>query len=154
MRLSSNDLLNSDKAFKNNLVLLARGYALEKHKEQFRDDGVTPYTFHLAQVVEILSKVTKDPEILAAGWLHDTIEDTATGYDDLLLKFGKRIADLVLEVTHDPRVPGKPKTFSRLKTPEGIMIKFADRLSNLSDMQVWNEKRQATYLEKSKFWNS
>ena len=44
--------------------------------------------------------------------------------------------------------------FPRLKSKEAILIKFADRLSNLSRMSSWNMKRQEQYLRKSKFWNS
>ena len=42
----------------------------------------------------------------------------------------------------------------RLKTKRGIILKFADRLSNLSRIESWDKKRQEHYLKKSKFWKS
>ena len=44
--------------------------------------------------------------------------------------------------------------FPRLKSKDAIIVKFADRLSNLSRMDVWDEERQQHYLKKSKFWRS
>jgi (p)ppGpp synthase/HD superfamily hydrolase len=46
-----------------------------------------------------------DPHILAAGLLHDTIEDTATDYDEIAGRFGRRVADLVAVLTKDKRLP-------------------------------------------------
>lgn len=126
-------------------------YAMNAHKDQLRDDG-TPFIVHPATVAAIVSQVTDDEEIIAAAWLHDVIEDTDITYEQLDADFGRRIADLVMEVTHEVHKNGN--YFPRLKTKEGIMLKFADRLSNLSDMKSWDEKRQAHYLRKSKFWKS
>src|ERR1700690_3610064 len=133
------------------LFLRAYDYAQLAHGNQLDDDG-RPYIEHLIQVMKILQNVTDDEEVLAAGMLHDTLEDTDTDYADLLLRFGKRVADLVLEVTHE----GKGGDhigyyFPRLKSREAILIKFADRLSNLTRMSSWNQKRQDHYLRKSKF---
>ncbi len=89
---------------------------------------------------------------MSAGLLHDTIEDTNTTYEELVQFFGNRVADLVMEVTHEGQKNSKGFYFPRLKSKEGILIKFADRLSNLSRMSTWNEDRKAQYLRKSNFW--
>jgi GTP pyrophosphokinase len=133
------------------LVDKALEFASEKHKGQLDDQG-RPYFFaHIVQVHSILKDVTDDEEILCAGILHDVIEDTDTSYDDLIREFNKPIADLVMELTHE----GDWKTghyFPRLQSRKAVIVKFADRLSNLSRMDDWPGDRQQRYLEMSGFW--
>jgi GTP pyrophosphokinase len=129
-------------------------FASNKHEGQKDDSGHDYFQAHCMQVYHILSLVTGDKNILCAGLLHDTLEDTKTTYEELERKFGKDIADLVNEVTHEGKKDSVGYTFPRLKTKRGILLKFADRLSNLSRMDCWDEKRRQQYLEKSKFWKS
>lgn len=126
-------------------------FAVKAHDGQLRDDGVA-FIVHPAQVAQIISNVTNDEDIIAAAWLHDVVEDTSVSYEVIVSRFGQRVADLVMEVTHERSQLGN--FFPRLKTREGIMLKFADRLSNISDMKSWDAKRQAHYLRKSKFWKA
>lgn len=132
----------------------ARDFAKLKHEKQKDDAGLNYFETHLQVVVDILANVTDDENILAAGYLHDTVEDTETTYEELVKEFGKTIANLVMEVTHDGEKDKYGRYFPRLKSKEGILIKFADRLSNLSRMDVWDDKRKAQYLKKSKFWKT
>lgn len=128
-------------------------FAVKKHEGQYRDDGETPYTDHLEKVAQIIHSAGGGPVLVCAAFLHDTLEDTDTTYDDLVEKFGKEVADLVHEVTHE----GDKKTgyyFPRLKSRGGIMLKFADRLANISDMESWSFERKNSYLKSSKFWKS
>lgn len=127
-------------------------FAKERHKGHLDDLGKSYYSAHLLQVFNILSCVTDDEDILSAAILHDTIEDTETTYEELVKLFGSRVADLVNEVTDEGEKDNYGKYFPRLKSRDGILIKFADRLSNLSRMQNWSEKRIEHYLKKSKFW--
>jgi (p)ppGpp synthase/HD superfamily hydrolase len=135
------------------LVDKALEFASEKHKGQLDDQG-RPYFFaHIVQVHSILNDVTDDIETLCAGILHDVLEDTPTAYDDLVHEFNKPIADLVNELTQEgDRDAGY--YFPRLHTRKAVMVKFADRLSNLSRMDDWPGDRQQRYLEMSKFWKS
>lgn len=133
------------------LISVARGFAMYKHKDQ-KDDNGKPYFDHLHQVAQIVSQVTKDEKIIAAAYLHDTLEDTDTTYTDLLNNFGQEIADLVNEVTHEGKKDEYGYYFPRLHTREAILIKFADRLSNLSRMDAWSEERKKHYLKRSQFW--
>ena len=128
-------------------------FAEKKHEGQL-DDNSLPYVYHCFRVANILRIVTDNDEIVIAGYLHDTIEDTNTTYEELVENFGKRVADLVMEVTEEGKKDNIGFYFPRLKTREGIMIKFADRLDNLSRMQNWTEERKAHYLKRSKFWKS
>ena len=135
-----------------NIVNKAMWLADDAHSGQ-RDDNGDLYTdVHIGQVVEILECVTDDPIILAAAYLHDTLEDTNTTLAQLENEFGHEIASLVHEVTHEGQKDNDGYSFPRLKSKEAIMIKFADRLSNISRMQTWPAKRQEQYLRKSKFW--
>ncbi len=133
------------------LVDKALEFASEKHKGQLDDQG-RPYFFaHIVQVHSILKDVTDDEEVLCAGILHDVIEDTDTSYEDLIKEFNKPIADLVRELTQK----GSWETgyyFPHLKTRKAVMVKFADRLSNLSRMDDWPGDRQQEYLGMSRFW--
>ena len=56
------------------------------------------------------------------------------------------------EVTHEGQKDEYGYYFPRLKSQTGIMLKLADRLSNISRMQSWSKKRRSHYLRKTKFW--
>ena len=134
------------------IVKKAKDFATKKHEGQIDDMG-KPAIGHPIQAAEILACVTDDENLLAAAFLHDTIEDTATTYEELVKEFNKDVADLVNEVSHEGEKDNWGFYFPRLKTQRGIMLKFADRLSNLSRMEPWSRQRQDHYLRKSKFWN-
>ncbi len=135
-------------------LLKAIAFAQEKHRGQLDDSGKDYFEEHCLQVYNILNTVTEDQNLLCAALLHDTYEDTDTTYEEVLRIFGKDIADLVNEVTQEGQKDSKGYYFPRLKTQRGIMLKFADRLSNLSRMEAWDDKRREHYLKKSKFWKS
>jgi (p)ppGpp synthase/HD superfamily hydrolase len=126
-------------------------FASIKHEGQLDDQG-RPYFFaHIIQVYSLLKDVTDDEEILCAGILHDTIEDTDASYDELVREFNKEIADLVLELTHQ----GNKETgryFPLLNSHKAVIVKFADRLSNLVRMVDWPGDWQLDYIKSSVFW--
>lgn len=135
-----------------NLLIKAMKFAQAAHQHQKRDDG-QPYIVHPRQVAEIMSMATDDPEILAAAWLHDVVEDTPFTEQDLRGIFGDRITDLVMEVTHETTDWGE-HYFPRLHSLDGVRLKLADRMSNLSSMAKadgWTSQRQAAYIRKSIF---
>jgi (p)ppGpp synthase/HD superfamily hydrolase len=136
------------------LTFRAGVFAMIKHSGQMDDEGFDYFDSHLKQVYAIVLQVTDDEEVLAACYLHDTLEDTKTTYEELLSNFGKRVADLVMEVTHEGEKDSKGYFFPRLKSKEAILIKFADRMSNISRMRSWSKDRQDHYLKKIKFWKS
>lgn len=128
-------------------------FSHKKHRNQKDADG-KPYFRHVEQVANILKQVTTDNNLIAAGYLHDTIEDTDTTYEELEEEFNKDVADLVNEVTHEGKKDNVGYYFPRLKTQRGIMLKFADTLSNLSRMDSFPEKRKQHHLKICKFWKS
>lgn len=117
----------------------AAKFAASKHKGQTRKDGKTPYIAHPVQVASILSREVKeaDPVILLSALLHDTLEDTDTTYDELAHEFGKEVAELVLEVTNDPRLSkqdSKAAQITKKWSPRAIKLKMADKTANLRDL--------------------
>lgn len=134
------------------LELKAQQFAKRKHEGQKDDAELDYYISHILQVVHIIREVTDDVDIICAAHLHDTIEDTETNYEELVTEFNQRVADLVMEVTHDGEDDHYGRYFPRLKSKDGYILKFADRLSNLSRMDCWDIGRREHYMKKSKFW--
>ena len=124
------------------VILKAAAFAAHKHRDQRRKDAkATPYINHPIEVARVLSEEggVRDPKILAAALLHDTIEDTETSYDELRGLFGRRIADLVAEVTDDKglRKPVRKRRQIEKVAQSSVaaqQIKIADKLCNLRDI--------------------
>src|SRR6266478_7815263 len=90
------------------LISEAADLAARRHNGLARKGrGNEPYINHLAEVANLLAAASDgaDAELVAAGWLHDTIEDTETTHRELAEKFGERVAALVVEVTDDMILP-------------------------------------------------
>jgi GTP pyrophosphokinase len=126
-------------------------YASIMHEGQLDDQGRQYFFAHIIQVYSLLKDVTDDEEILCAGILHDVIEDTEATYEDVVREFNKEIADLVLELSYQgDRETGR--YFPLLKSHKAVIVKFADRLSNLVRMVDWPGDWQEDYLRESRFW--
>jgi len=94
-----------------------------------------------------------DVETLAAGILHDTIEDTATDYDEIRERFGRKIADLVAVLTKDKRLPEAERErdyFAQLaRAPlPARLCKIADSLYNLRDSDARHRPKAAKKARK------
>jgi (p)ppGpp synthase/HD superfamily hydrolase len=105
---------------------------------QRKGRGNEPFINHLAEVANLLAAATDgaDAELVAAGWLHDTIEDTETTRQELVEKFGERVAALVVEVTDDMTLPKDERRRRQVvdapkKSPGARLIKIADKISNI-----------------------
>ena len=109
-----------------------------------KKDGVTTHSQHLEDVVSRLKSLgVVDEEVLCAGWLHDTLEDTDTSFDDLFEQFGSRVAVLVSYLTKDGSLPKKQRVQAYVKQLEGAsyeakLIKLCDISANLSALKRWN----------------
>ena len=121
------------------LVSEAADFAARRHSGQQRKGrGSEPYVNHLAEVANLLSIAADgtDAELVAAGWLHDTIEDTATTREELAQEFGERVTALVVEVTDDMTLPKQERRQKQIvdaprKSPGAKLIKIADKISNI-----------------------
>ncbi len=110
------------------------------HAGQKRAGG-RPYATHPFAVAALLREHgVSDPEVLAAAYLHDVVEDTDFSIFQLRQRFGDRVASLVHELTLDP----EPDSFeekhrmlaehAKKMSPDAKLIKLADRAHNLSDI--------------------
>lgn len=123
------------------LMLLHKAieFAAVKHKDQKRKGSQTPYIVHPVEVMLFLTECGCSFECVAAGVLHDTLEDTETTREELVAEFGVHIADLVAAESEDKSKSWqerKQATIDGLKTAseETKMICLADKLSNLQSM--------------------
>ncbi len=114
-------------------------FAALKHKNQTRKGSDTPYIVHPVEVMLFLTEIGCSAECIAAGVLHDTLEDTETTREELVENFGRRIADLVASESEDKSKSWqerKQATIDALATAEtdSKLICLADKLSNLQSM--------------------
>ncbi len=139
---------------KADVQLLRKAYIFsrEAHCSQTRIEG-SPYIYHPLAVGHILADMRLDVHTIAAGLLHDTIEDTGTSLEDLKEIFGNEIAFLVDSLTKLSRVEFKTKedaqaeNFRRMllamsKDVRVILIKFADRLHNMRTIEHLPEEKR------------
>jgi (p)ppGpp synthase/HD superfamily hydrolase len=87
------------------LLKLAFDSAAVWHKDQYRKypDALVPYMSHIAGVAAILSRHGFTEEVVAAGALHDVIEDCGVSHAELTTKFGAAVADLVRHVSEEDK---------------------------------------------------
>ena len=102
--------------------LIQRAYYLaeEAHRPQKRASG-EPYVMHCLAVASILAELQVPSAVVAAGLLHDTVEDTEIGLADLQRDFGGEITNLVdgvTKLTNLPRVSKQERHFSEVNEPE------------------------------------
>ena len=86
------------------VVQRAYRVAEEAHRTQKRNSG-EPYINHCLAVASILANLRVPPEVVAAGLLHDTVEDTSVTLDDIRRDFGEVVASLVDGVTKLSNLP-------------------------------------------------
>lgn len=121
--------------YREELVIQAIQFASEAHIHQ--KYGKLPYSHHLESVVGVLERFgISDPELLAAGALHDILEDVPeVSFGGLAGKFGQEVAELVLAVTDEPgksRDERHARTYPKIREKKlAILIKLADRIANV-----------------------
>lgn len=136
------------------LIERAANFATEHHAGQFRKSG-EPYIIHLINVAYILAELQAGPSTIAAGFLHDTIEDTGVSKEELARQFNEEIAEIVEAVTKigtlkykgkdDPeyQASNHRKIFIAMaRDVRVILVKLADRLHNMRTLQYQPEASQ------------
>jgi guanosine-3',5'-bis(diphosphate) 3'-pyrophosphohydrolase len=110
-------------------------YATEKHGDQKRKNITHP--------IEVMNYLfyhgIEDDVVLAAAVLHDVIEDTSVTYEDVLVHFGKDVADIVREVSDDKSLPKLVRKKKQVEDIEGKsfgarVIKIGDKWSNTREL--------------------
>ena len=135
------------------LIQKAYDFAYEHHKGQFRKSG-EPYVIHVIQVANTLALMHCGPKTIAAGLLHDTVEDCQGVTTDTITElFGQEIATLVDAVTKIGAIKFKDEEeylasnhrklfIAMAKDIRVILIKLADRLHNMRTLQYMRPEKQ------------
>ncbi len=121
-------------------LLSALHFASIAHRNQLRKGPSNiPYISHPAAVGMILWKAGYSEDVATTGILHDVIEDTEFGYDDIKEKFGEQIADWVQDVSENADLPYEQKKIAYLDhletaPEEAKAVSGADLLANRYSM--------------------
>jgi (p)ppGpp synthase/HD superfamily hydrolase len=93
----------------------ALAFADNRHAGQTRDIGDLPFVTHPVEVACLLHEAGYSDEVVAAGVLHDVLEDTDADRRELETRFGRRVADLVEAVTDDPSIEDRAERKAALR---------------------------------------
>jgi len=140
-------------------ILAAAMFAAEKHSAQKRKGAAAePYINHLIEVAHLIAGSSEwlDTNLVMAGFLHDTIEDTGTTAEELERAFGSDITALIIEMTDDKSLPKEVRKALQVekaphKSVRAQVIKLADKISNLrailaSPPVTWSTERKRQYI--------
>ncbi len=142
------------------LILRAVAFAAHKHRDQRRKDKeASPYINHPIELAHVLwdEGEVRDPLVIAAALLHDTLEDTETSWQELRGEFGEEIADIVLEVTDTKWI--RKELRKRLQvakakhsSEQARLVKLADKICNVRDLGTrapagWSLERIRQYYD-------
>ena len=138
------------------ILTRARDYASYAHERINHKRKYTgqPYQVHLKSVVQILRQVTDDQDLLAAAWLHDTVEDTKATHHQIEEQFGKQVAALVYQLTDISRPGDGNRAYRKAldrahlaqASNEAKTIKLADIIDNTRDICKHDEKFARVYV--------
>ena len=134
------------------LIQKAYDFIMVKHKEQKRRSG-EPYTIHLIWVAYILATLQTGPITIAAGLLHDVMEDCDVPREEMVERFGEEVTTLVEGVTKITKMPYMEESdfhaenhrkiyIAMAKDIRVILIKLADRLHNMRTLQYMRPDKQ------------
>lgn len=113
-----------------NLMKRAEQFASHHHSGQTYEGG--PYTVHLSTVAGLLEAYGAPDHLVAAGWLHDVVEDTEATIDDVRSEFGPKVAQLVEAVTNRPDQSQLERLSESIHGDmAATMLKLADRIANV-----------------------
>ncbi|MCD7892184.1 MAG: bifunctional (p)ppGpp synthetase/guanosine-3',5'-bis(diphosphate) 3'-pyrophosphohydrolase [Erysipelotrichaceae bacterium] len=134
------------------LIQKAYDYIMVKHEGQKRKSG-EPYTIHLIWVAYILTTLQTGPITIAAGLLHDVMEDCDVSREEMIENFGEEITTLVEGVTKIGKMPFMDEAdmyaenhrkiyVAMAKDIRVILIKLSDRLHNMRTLQYMRPDKQ------------
>ncbi|MBZ5681258.1 MAG: bifunctional (p)ppGpp synthetase/guanosine-3',5'-bis(diphosphate) 3'-pyrophosphohydrolase [Acidobacteriia bacterium] len=134
------------------LVKKAYDYSLKHHEGQTRASG-EPYLVHPLEVALVLAEMKMDPVAIAAGLLHDSVEDTSVTIVDIRKEFGEQVAHIVEGVTKISKIDFATREEQQAENLRKMMlamvddirvvlIKLADRLHNMRTLEHLPPERQ------------
>lgn len=159
------DFINRRPSSEQAILLRAVEFAQNAHSSQKRASG-EPYYHHAIAVASILNDLNLDYETLAAAILHDVLEDTAVGIEEITADFGGVIASLVDGVTKMERLGGlqahdqadkhqsqaeslRKLLLAMAEDVRVVLIKLADRLHNMRTLKFLDAERQQRIAEET-----
>src|SRR5437870_831224 len=148
MRLLSANRPNDDLG----IVEKAYEFSQKNHAGQLRASG-QPYVMHPLEVSCVLAEMKMDPVAIAAGLLHDSVEDTSVTIVDIRKEFGEQVAHIVEGVTKIGRIDFSSREEQQAENLRKMMlamvddirvvlIKLADRLHNMRTLEHLPPERQ------------
>ena len=150
------DLLRKIRSYRPNddltLVKKAYDFSLRHHQGQTRASG-EPYLVHPLEVAMVLAEMRLDTTAIAAGLLHDAVEDTTVTVDDIRTEFGEQVAHIVEGVTKISKIEFASREEAQAESVRKmvlamvddirvVMIKLADRLHNMRTLGHLRPERQ------------
>ncbi|APH05493.1 HD domain-containing protein [Bacillus weihaiensis] len=122
-----------------NLIRLAREFAFNAHQNQKRKVSGELYFTHVEQVAEIVKEAGFSKEIIAAGYLHDVLEDTDVTDQELGSLFGDKVLEYVLANTENKSLSWEERKAETIKKAKVLPLEFkaliaADKLDNSRDL--------------------
>jgi guanosine-3',5'-bis(diphosphate) 3'-pyrophosphohydrolase len=136
--------------------LEALDFAAHRHSAQRRKGpDAAPYVNHLIEVAMLVASVGRvgDVDVLIAAVLHDVLEDTPTGAEEVETRFGTRVRAMVEALSDDKSLPRQHRrqiTLDELPEMDELVkvIKLADLSSNIKLLPPnWSDERKREYLE-------
>lgn len=129
-------------------------FAEKAHEGHYRKYTNEPYTVHLAEVADLVQRAGGSDEMVAAAWLHDTVEDTSVTFAQIRERFGQKVETLVYYLT-DISTPdmgnrAARKQIDRLHiadgSPQSKTIKLADLISNTRSITQYDPYFAKVYM--------
>src|SRR5580698_6821710 len=141
------------------IVKKAYDYSLKHHEGQTRASG-EPYLVHPLEVALVLAEIKMDPVAVAAGLLHDSVEDTSVTIVDIRKEFGEQVAHIVEGVTKISKIDFATREEQQAENLRKMMlamvddirvvlIKLADRLHNMRTLEHLPPDRQHKIAEET-----
>ncbi|HZZ38663.1 MAG TPA: bifunctional (p)ppGpp synthetase/guanosine-3',5'-bis(diphosphate) 3'-pyrophosphohydrolase [Acidobacteriaceae bacterium] len=135
-----------------NIIRQAWQFCLEHHKGQLRASG-EPYVLHPLEVAIVLAEMKLDSTAIAAGLLHDAVEDTPVTTEDITQRFGEQVAHIVEGVTKIEKIQFanredrqaenvRKMLLAMVSDVRVVLIKLADRLHNMRTLEHLEPERQ------------
>lgn len=124
------------------LIKKARDFAIQGFEKIGKKYNDLPFFVHLSDLQFVLSSFgITDSKVLAAAWLHDTVEDTPTTIDEIEAMFGAEVADIVDRVTNPKggnRASRHAVSYPKIaQSDNAVRVKLADRISNVSSGKMF-----------------
>ena len=113
------------------LVSKAIIFSTNAHDGMRRRKSEVPYILHPMEVGSIVGAITDKQEVIAAGVLHDVVEDAGVSIEEIGEKFGKRVMELVAYETENKREQLPPEQTWRIRKEESL-----EKLKNTDDIDV------------------